>query len=150
MPKKSSYRREYIEQAKKLVRLFARDRDIAEFFGITDRLLRMWKVQHPEFAEALRATKEEVDQQVERALAQRALGYSHESEKVFQFQGQIVRTTTIEHYPPDTHACMNWLFNRQPDKWRPSRAGNGVDDDTPTPTKVEVTVLDGRKVKRDA
>jgi hypothetical protein len=37
---------------------------------------------------------------------------------VFQFQGQIVRTETREHVPPDTTAMIFWLKNRRPEQWR--------------------------------
>jgi hypothetical protein len=40
------------------------------------------------------------------------------SEKVFQFQGQIIRAETKEHVPPDTTAGIFWLKNRRPEAWR--------------------------------
>jgi hypothetical protein len=62
--------------------------------------------------------KEAFDNRIERSLAQRAAGYSVHTEKVFQYEGTIVRAETVEHYPPDVTACRLWLMNRRPDKWR--------------------------------
>ena len=48
----------------------------------------------------------------------KAVGYSFDSEKVFQFQGEVVRAKTREHVPPDTTAMIFWLKNRRPHDWR--------------------------------
>ena len=77
-----------------------------------------WRNVHEQFCEAVRAGKERSDERVERALFNRAVGYSFESEKVFQHQGEIIRAPTVEHVPPDPGAAMNWLKNRNPDTWR--------------------------------
>lgn len=58
---------------------------------------------------------------MEQSLFRKATGYTHASEKVFQFQGEIVRADTVEHYAPDTTAMIFWLKNRQPDRWRDKR-----------------------------
>lgn len=121
MGRPSKYKPEYVEQAAKLVRLHAGDREIADFLGVNEATIHRWKLAHPEFCESLTRTKEEVDAQVEQSLWRRANGYSHKSEKVFQFQGQIVRAETVEHYPPDPTSMIFWLKNRQPDKWRDKR-----------------------------
>jgi hypothetical protein len=46
-------------------------------------------------------------------LFQRAIGYSHEVEKVVQSGGKPVTVKYIERYPPDTTALVFWLKNRQ-------------------------------------
>ena len=65
-----------------------------------------------------RREKTPFDDRVERSLAQRAMGYTYHAEKVFHFQGRVIRATTVEHLPPDPGAAKFWLCNRRPDKWR--------------------------------
>ena len=140
----SGYRPEYDAQAIKLCRLGATDKELADFFGVADSTLSLWKLKHPSFSEALTRSKDEFDAQVERALFQRALGYSHKAVKMFQAGGEVITQDYVEHYPPDTTACIFWLKNRQKDKWRDKPEG-GDDDTPPTPVKVTVEVRDARK-----
>ena len=59
------------------------------------------------------------DSRVEKSLYQRANGYSHPAVKVFMTRdGKTVEHKYIEHYPPDVTACLFWLKNRRPDRWR--------------------------------
>lgn len=125
----SKYKPELDEQAEKLCRLGATDKEIAAFFGVRESTLNNWKLRHPSFVESLKRGKDEVDGLVEQSLFRRAMGYSHQSEKVFQYQGAIVRAKTVEHYPPDTTACIFWLKNRQPDNWRDRREDSQGGDD---------------------
>lgn len=114
----TAYRPEYAEQAAKLCALGATDFELADFFKVDTRTIYRWKNMHEDFCQALRAGKENADTRVERALYNRAVGYTFESEKVFQFQGQIVRADTTEHVPPDPSAAKLWLTNRKPEDWR--------------------------------
>lgn len=123
----TAYRPEMAEQAEKLCRLGATDKDLADFFEVSERTINNWKSDHPEFLQSIKAGKTLADAEVADRLYQRALGYSHESEKVFQYRGQVVRAKSREHYPPDTTAAIFWLKNRQPDKWR-DRAPEAASD----------------------
>jgi len=114
----TKFKPEYVEQAKKLCELGATDFEIARFFEVDCSTITRWKHAHPEFCMSLHAGKELADERVERALYQRAVGYSFDSEKVFQFQGEIARTDIVEHVPPDPGAAKMWLTNRRGDKWR--------------------------------
>jgi len=114
----TSFKPQYVKQAKKLCELGATDVNIADFFNVAVSTIYKWKHDYPEFSDALKVGKESADQRVERSLYQKAVGYSYESEKVFQFQGGIVRTPTREHVPPDTTAMIFWLKNRKSDVWR--------------------------------
>lgn len=109
-----------VEQAKKLSLLGATDRELADFFKVSQSTLNLWKIEHPEFSEALKLGKESADARVERSLFQRALGYTHDAVKIFADPKtgaeQIVPFT--EHYPPDTTAAIFWLKNRRPEEWR--------------------------------
>lgn len=117
----SKFKPEFVEQAAKLAALGATDREVAEFFGVDERTLHRWKHEKQEFCQALKVGKESADERVEQSLYRRAVGYSFDSEKVFQFQGKVVRAETVEHVPPDTTAAIFWLKNRKPADWRDKR-----------------------------
>src|SRR6516165_8685643 len=63
------------EAAKSLAQAGATQEEIASAFGITSRQLRTWRAQYPEFRIALDAGNEVFDTRVERALAERAIGF---------------------------------------------------------------------------
>lgn len=112
------FKPEYVEQARKLCELGATDMELADFFGVDTRTIYRWKNTKEDFCQAVVVGKEKSDERVKRSLFNRAVGYSYESEKVFQFQGEIIRAPIVEHVPPDPGAAFNWLKNRQPDEWR--------------------------------
>lgn len=114
----TDYRPEFAEQAAKLCALGATDYELADFFGVDTRTIYRWKNVHADFCQSVTCGKEAADERVERALFNRAVGYTFESEKVFQHQGEIVRAPTTEHIPPDPSAAKLWLTNRRPDQWR--------------------------------
>lgn len=114
----TSYKPAYAEQARKLCELGATDIELADFFEVNVATIYRWRHREPKFCEALKVGKDACDDRVERSLYNRAVGYTFESEKVFQFQGQIVRAETKEHVPPETGAAMSWLKNRRGDVWR--------------------------------
>lgn len=114
----SSYDPKFADQARKLCELGATDMELAEFLGVEVRTIYRWKHEHDEFCQALIVGKEDLDNRVERSLYQRAVGYSFNSEKIWQHQGEVIRADTIEHVPPDPGAAMSWLKNRRGDVWR--------------------------------
>ncbi|WP_447361584.1 helix-turn-helix domain-containing protein [Burkholderia vietnamiensis] len=134
----SSYRSEYAEQARKLCRLGAIDKELADFFGVSEQTINAWKGAHPEFLESLKVGKELADAEVADKLFQRATGYSHSAVKLFMYQGTVIREEYTEHYPPDTAAIIFWLKNRRSDLWRNAPepeggGGNGPGLDDPNP-----------------
>jgi len=114
----TKYKPEYPEQAAKLCRLGATDREMADFFKVNEDTFNNWKLAHPEFAESLKTAKAEADARVIESLYRRALGYSHDEVHISNYQGEITMTPIVKHYPPDTVACIFWLKNRQPADWR--------------------------------
>lgn len=115
----SNYRKEYAEQACKLCRLGATDREVADFFGVDVATVNRWKLRHPEFRESLKSGKTQADAEVSDRLYKRACGYSHVDTKFATFEGTITdQREYTKHYPPDTIACIFWLKNRRPDLWR--------------------------------
>ena len=96
----------------------ATDEEIADFFEVSVATINNWKKEHPEFLESIKKGKLLADANVANRLYERAMGYEHEEEKIFQFNGSIMRVDTVRHYPPDTTAAIFWLKNRQSKKWR--------------------------------
>lgn len=114
----SKYSPDFAKQAEKLCVLGATDKDLADFFEVTDRTINRWRIMHKDFCRSLKAGKDESDERVERSLYHRAVGYTFEAEEVFQFQGEIVRAKVEKHVPPDTTSMIFWLKNRKPEQWR--------------------------------
>lgn len=98
----SSYKLEYNEQALKLSRLGATDKQMANFFNVSEVTLNAWKAQHPDFLKSLKEGKMLSDANVVASLYDKAIGYEKDG----------------KHYPPDTTACIFWLKNRQSERWR--------------------------------
>ena len=118
----TAYRKENAEQAYKYCLLGATDAQLADFFEVAESTINNWKKDHPEFLESVRRGKSIADANVAEAFYKRATGFEKEDcEKVFQYQGEIIRAQTKEYYPPDSGAALNWLKNRQPDKWRDNK-----------------------------
>lgn len=112
------YKPEFVEQVEKLCRLGATDYEIADFFEVNVLTIHRWKHEHEDFCNALKAGKDVADERVVRAFYQRAVGYSFEAEKLFSFQGEVIRAQVTEHIPPDVGAILSWLKNRRPKEWR--------------------------------
>ena len=114
----SAYRAEYCEWARKLAKLGATDKDLAEAFEVTEQTVNNWKIAHPDFFESLKDGKARADAEVASKLFHRATGYQHPEDDIKNVNGQIIITPMIKHYPPDTTAAIFWLKNRRPDLWR--------------------------------
>ena len=114
----TDYRPEYAATARAMCKLGATDMELAEEFEVKTSTIWRWRSKFPEFCSALLEGKEAFDDRIERSLAQRAAGYTFHSQKVFNYEGGVVRADTIEHIPPDVGACKLWLHNRRPDTWR--------------------------------
>lgn len=114
----TDYRKEHVEQARKLCALGATDLELADFFTVDVATIYRWRNAHPDFCEAVIAGKGAADDRVERAFYNRCVGYTFDSEKLFSYEGAVVRAPIREHVPPDAGAALNWLKNRRADKWR--------------------------------
>ena len=135
------YEPPFAEQARKLCKLGASDRELADFFNVSVRTIARWQTEHAPFQRALKLGKAAADDRVERTLFHKAIGYSFEAEKIFQYQGQPVRVTYREHLPPDTTAMMFWLKNRRPGAWREAKDHEiSGQDGTPLVPVLNVTI----------
>lgn len=120
------------------------DKEIAEKLGICEATLYNWRNEHEEFLEALKKGKDSVDDQVENAMLQRALGYSHPEDKIFQYEGSPIIVPTIKHYPPSEVAGIFWLSHRRPEKW-PNKTDRLTGEEDVQPVSVIIEVVNGRK-----
>jgi hypothetical protein len=128
---KSKFQSGYIEQARRLADQFnATDDEIATFFGVSRRTLLRWKLDFPEFAEALSLGKSGPDERVKAKLYQRAVGYDYIAEEVFQYQGKIIRAKVTKHVPANVAAGIYWTRNRCRDEF-PDVRGAAPDDEKP-------------------
>ena len=127
----TDYREEYNEQVLKLCRLGATDKEIADFFDVTEQTINNWKTQHPDFFESIKKGKVQADAEVADKLYKRATGYTFR-ETTFEKVGAKEETTevgeegmesveqdvfkkkvVVKEMPPDTTAGIFWLKNRR-------------------------------------
>jgi transposase-like protein len=100
------------------------DKEIAALLGVNPRTIYNWRDKHAEFDAALAEGKEPANLAVEAALFKRACGYEYEDTEAVGIPGgegkTIIKTVkkVKKHLPPDTTACIFWLKNRCPDRWR--------------------------------
>lgn len=104
--------------AREMAILGATDGELAKGFGVSVRTIYHWKETYPEFLQALKDGKKDADERVEESLFKRATGYSHPDTHVSTFEGNVVMTPIVKHYPPDATSMIFWLKNRRPKEWR--------------------------------
>jgi DNA-binding XRE family transcriptional regulator len=131
----TEYKPEYDELAYNYCLLGAIDDELASFFDVSKQTINAWKKKHPSFFDSIKKGKTQADAKVARSLFERACGYSHPEDKIFNDNGEPLIVHTIKHYPPDTGAGFIWLKNRQPDKWRDKPEGYGVAE----PIRITIT-----------
>lgn len=107
-----------LTQLKFLVEKGFTDGEICSFFGISHTTFWRMKIAQPKLCDTISDWKKHADERVERCLYEKACGFEHESEEIFQYAGKVIRAKVIKKYPPSEVACIFWLKNRQPDRWR--------------------------------
>jgi hypothetical protein len=107
-----------LDQVKKVAEKGWTDIEMADFFGVVESTWYKWKVDFPDFSEVLRSWKTFADENVERSLYERATGYSHSEDKIFNDNGDPLIVPTVKHYPPDPTSMIFWLKNRDQKRWR--------------------------------
>jgi hypothetical protein len=113
----TKYKTEFNKQAYKLCLLGATDKELADYFEVSESTLNLWKINHEKFSESIKSGRVEADANVANRLYKRALGYEHKEDVIMQYKGAPVIVHTTKHYPPDTAAAFIWLKNRRSDKW---------------------------------
>lgn len=114
----TDYKVEFNRQAEKLCLLGSTDKDMADFFDVSESTINLWKQKHPEFSESIKRGKISADANVASRLYKRAIGYEHDEDKIFNNNGEPLIVPTTKHVQPDTTAAIFWLKNRQPKMWR--------------------------------
>lgn len=125
----SKYKQEYAEQARKLCLLGATDAKLADFFEVDEATINRWKHDFPEFCKSLKAGKIQADAEIAESLFNRAKGYVAPDLDIKMYEGEIIETPYMKHYPPDATSMIFWLKNRQPDLWREKREAVEINDD---------------------
>lgn len=118
MARPTKFKPEMVEQARKLAKLGATDREAADFFQVDEATIHRWKHIYPEFCESLKVGKEAADDRVTQSLYRKAVGYTFDSMKYHSYEGAVIETPCVEHVPPSDTAAIFWLKNRRPDEWR--------------------------------
>ncbi|PHM57014.1 terminase [Xenorhabdus sp. KK7.4] len=86
MARPTKYQEAYAEQARKLCLLGYTDKELADFFEVSESTLNNWKHDHPGFLESLKKGKQVADGEVAAKLFHRATGYEHaEDDKEYVF-----------------------------------------------------------------
>jgi len=118
----------YPRMAYKAARLGATNGDLAELFGVAISTVQKWGNEWPEFSAAIKEAKQDMNESVERSLLERAMGYKHKEDKIFNNNGEPMIVETMKHYPPDSTAMIFWLKNRDPERWRDKREADESED----------------------
>lgn len=114
----SKYRPEFADQVRKLCLLGATDREIADFFEVTEQTVNNWKREHPAFFESMRAGKIKADAEVADSLYQRATGLHIQAEKLMKKDDGTYEAVRYQQYlPGDPQAAYRWLLNRRRENW---------------------------------
>ncbi len=113
------------DMARKLALLGLTDREMAEFFGVTERTLNNWKNEHPAFFQSLNEGKTIADANVADSLYRRATGEVVFIEKrVKNDDGHYEIIRLSQQVPADPGAAKLWLTNRRGQNWRESKDVN--------------------------
>jgi hypothetical protein len=124
----SLYRPEYAELARNYCLLGATDVDLAGFFGVSDRTIRTWKREHPDFLGAMNSGKTAADAMVARSLYNKA-----------------TNNGTLQD--GDTTACIFWLKNRQKHAWRDTHAIDHSGKVAVDPIQLLLSQVEGSTLK---
>lgn len=127
----TEYKPEYCEQVEKLCKLGATDKEIADFFDVSEQTINTWKSEYPEFLESVKAGKIKADAEVAQSLFKRATGYQYKEitfekvgakEETLEVgeegienieQDQYKKKVVIKEMAPDVAAQNIWLKNRR-------------------------------------
>lgn len=115
---------ERAQEAHNYALLGAKDVEIAQFLGISLSALKLAKKKHQSFGDAIKRGRILADAEVAARLYLRCTGYESTevtTREIRSESGELlsIETVTVTRaMPPDVDACIFWLTNRQPDKWR--------------------------------
>jgi transposase-like protein len=122
--------------------------EIANAFGVAISTIWQWKINHEEFFESGRLGLEAATDRVEHSMFERAVGYTHESMKIFMPAGakEPVYALYLEHVPPDPRAGEFWLTNRAPDRWK-NKQNVEHNEAADSPIRLLAEQISGRAIR---
>jgi len=138
MGRKSGITKIDLEQLKRLAEQGLTDAQISFVLKISEATLNNYK-KDKKFLESLKKGKLISDAKVEESLYSRATGYSHPDVHISNYLGEITVTPITKNYPPDVTACIFWLKNRQPEKWRDDK-NLKIQGDKENPLEVNLKI----------
>lgn len=111
----TKYDPSFNDMAYKLCLLGFTDAELATFFEVHEDTINEWKNVHEAFSVSVNKGKAIADAEVANSLHKRAVGFSYEENT---YEKGLLTKTVEKEMAPDPGAALNWLKNRQPDKWR--------------------------------
>ena len=139
--RKSKYNPDYHpETAEGLAKLGYTNKEIAQYFGVSEATIYNWQDEFLEFLEAITRGKVPADIMVVNAAIKSATGHTETVKRqVLDKDGNIIDLEVEQYYPPNHHSLKMWLYNRQPKKWR--------DKPEPEPDENEEFIVEVQEVK---
>lgn len=127
------------------------DKDIAAKLGISVETFYQYVKKYPEFSEAIKRGKAPVDVRAENSLLKRVEGYEFEEthveyeavKKGEKASAKKVKKIT-KQMAPDVAACIFWLKNRKPKKWR-DKQNVELSGEDGEPVKIEYVPVKKKK-----
>jgi len=93
--------------------------EIADAFSVSTRTIHKWLNQHDELHDAVQVGVDAFNSRVERALAERAIGFFVTiKEEVRDEQRKVIQPAVRRYYPPDPTSIIFFLKNRMKNKYR--------------------------------
>ena len=117
----SLYKSRYVEIAQRMCAQGATRDDLADRFGVNVKTIDAWIFEHEEFSGACKVGQAVADDRVERALYEKAIGFTYDSEKLMVLDSMIYREPIKVYVPPDRGAAEFWLRNRRKDQWKDAK-----------------------------
>lgn len=91
------------------------NQQLAKAIGLSPSQFSDFLKKNPDFWDKLDAAKETPNRQVEQSLFRSAMGYA--TRELHKVAGKPVKVVLRER-APDVTACIFWLKNRDPKRWR--------------------------------
>lgn len=129
----TKYKNDYADQAYRLCLLGFTDKELAAYFDVEEQTINNWKKEHEDFAASVKKGKDIADGDIAESFYKRAKGYDYEEVTFEKIDSKVnleitsskaivkdayKKKVVTKHLPPDASAALNWLKNRQKEKWR--------------------------------
>jgi hypothetical protein len=94
--------------------------ELAQAFKVANSTIYEWINKYPEFNTAVRVNADAFNVRVERALAERAIGFfvTLREEERDPETGRLITPAQRRYYPPDPTSAIFFLKNRMRDRYR--------------------------------